>query len=255
MKLDDVNSKLRGLYGQWKINTSFTDEQAASLSPPLLLHATDEYLSSKIRVIVFGQETTGWKWTRGLQTEFPNYPNNWEFKDIQYMNDFLSNDDSIEGLCWGYKEFNFGARQRNLSKTPFWQAFSTISSWPGVGTMWNNLVKVDYRAPGTSWSILQAPAQTREAFINQQASLIRGEIDALQPHVCIFLTGPNYDPILTSTFPGCVFTAANGYSKRALVKVIDRALPEQSFRTYHPKFLRMSGSWNYLDHIRTELQI
>lgn len=252
---EDVNSNLRNLYNDWKVNTSFTDELAKSFSPPLLLQATEGYLSSKTRIMIFGQETTGWKWTKDLRIEYPKYPKDWPYKDIRSMKDFSLNDDSVAGLCWGYQEFAFGRWQPTLSKTPFWQAFSEIASWPDVGVMWNNLVKADYSTSGTSWSILQAPPQIQEAFITQQANLIHGEIEALQPHVCIFLTGPNYDRILRSAFPQCVFTANNGYSERAHAKIADKALSQQSFRTYHPKFLRMNKLWDYIDYIRRELRL
>lgn len=182
---DDVNSDLHRLYSQWKNNIILTEEQAECLSPPLLLQATVAYLSSKTRVMIFGQETTGWKWTKDLRTEYPKYPKDWPYKDIRSMKDFFLNEDSVAGLRWGYQEFGFGHRQPTLSKSPFWQAFSEISSWPDVGVMWNNLVKVDYSEPGKTWSILQASEETREALITQQASLILGEIAALLNHPLI----------------------------------------------------------------------
>ena len=119
--------------------------------------------------------------------------------------------------------------------------------------MWSNLVRMDYSPPASenqSLSIRMAPQSLRDSFISQQASLPATEVAILEPHVCLFLSGPNYDEFIRTVWPRCEFLTCGEPPLRQLAKVIDQALPAASFRTYHPKYLRQGKHWSFIETIR-----
>lgn len=245
-----VQSKLEQLYRQWKTTIQVDKDEVGNLSPPLLLHVTEEYCRAPRRVLVFGQETHGWEWNSDLQLTYPGYPNPWPFRDIYSCGDFIENPDSIEALCWAYREFKFGARQPSLGRTPFWQAFKEVSAWLSVGTMWSNVVRMDYDAKGPGRSIWNAPEPVRNALITQQAKILVDEIAVLEPQVSLFFSGPHYDDFIREMLPGVQFAACADAPVREVARLIHAALPCASFRTYHPAFLSRGNRWSYIEAIR-----
>jgi len=231
--------------------------RANSLGSPLLLHVTKDYCLTERRVLLLGQETYGWQWDSNLQDKAAHarwtYPHPWTFNDIYSCSDFQKNADSIEELCWAYRQFEFGAHQPNLSKTPFWQAFTEVQKWPEARMMWSNVVRMDYSPPDgkhSSVSIWHASQSLRDSLLSQQASLMRDEFAILDPHVCLFFSGPHYDGFIETIFPGCEFLACGEAPKRELARVVHPALPRASFRTYHPRFLSQGRRWHYIEAIR-----
>ena len=206
---------------------------------------------------MFGQETYGWQWDSKIQdkTAHPGwtYPHPWRFQDIHSCSDFQANADSIEALCWGYQEFRFGAHQPRLSQTPFWQAFKEVQKWPEAHMMWSNVVRMDYSPPvdgDSSLSIWRADQSLRNSLIKQQVVLVQGEVEILDPNICLFFSGPHYDEFIETIFPGCEFLACHEAPKRALARIVHPALPHDSFRTYHPRFLSQGSRWHYIEAIR-----
>ena len=85
----------------------------------------------------------------------------------------------------------------------------------------------------------------------QQATLVRDELEVLSPGACIFLTGPdNYDLVLETVFPEIQFKQMDVTPERELARLVHANLPINSYRTYHPNYLRQGGKWGYLDLIR-----
>ncbi len=154
----DLQARLEALYTSWKATLQFTNEEAGSLGSPMLLHVTKDYCQAEQRVLLLGQETYGWQWDSKLQDKATHprwtYPHPWEFHDIYSCGDFQTNVDSIEALCWAYREFKFGAHQPNLRNTPFWRAFKEVQKWPEAGVMWSNTVRMDYSPPDGKHSSL-----------------------------------------------------------------------------------------------------
>jgi len=248
-----TQAKLLRLYADWKSTIQFSREEAERLSPPLLLHVTEEYCRAETRILLLGQETCGWGWNRKLRINYPLYAHDWPFQDISSMQDFLSNEDAVEGLCWGYREFGFANNQPVTRRSPFWQAFREVQDWPSAGVMWANVARSDYSAPSgedCSNSILQAPEELREALVEQQASLFAAELGILEPHICLFFTGPNYDPVITGTLSKCEILPCSDFPIRQLAKLAHPALPAVSIRTYHPNYLSRSKKWGYIEAMR-----
>jgi len=258
MDQQTVQTRLEALYADWKAALQFTKEEADSLGSPLLLQVTKDYCQAKHRVLLLGQETYGWQWDSKLQdkAEHPKwtYPHPWKFRDIYSCSDFRTNEDAIKALCWGYREFEFGARQPELGRTPFWRAFKEVEKWPNAGMMWGNVVRMDYSPPErnhSSLSIWRAPQSLRDSLLSQQASLLAGEFVILDSHICLFFSGPNYDGFIKTVFPGCEFLACGEAPKREFARLVHSALPPASFRTYHPRFLSQGSRWRYIEAMRS----
>jgi hypothetical protein len=83
----EVQIQLEALYADWKATLRLSKEEAASLSPPLLLHVTDDYCRAEQRVLLYGQETYGWGWDSQLQATYPAYPHAWRFRGIHSCSD------------------------------------------------------------------------------------------------------------------------------------------------------------------------
>jgi hypothetical protein len=70
------------------------------------------------------------------------------------------------------------------------------------------------------------------------------------PDLCVFLTGPNYDWIIETTFSGVSFEPIGDLQERVLAKVNHPAL-QNAYRTYHPGYLWRSGRKGILDEVRS----
>jgi len=72
----------------------------------------------------------------------------------------------------------------------------------------------------------------------------QAEVRILDPTAVVFFTGPRYDAILRSEFPGLELNAVAGHTSRQFAEAVHPALPNSAFRTYHPRYLRRSGKWS-----------
>ena len=253
--MDQIKAQnaLQILYKNWKNSLRLSEQELCNLGAPLFLNITKKYAKSAKRVLVLGQETAGWEWTRNLRVNHPRYPLDYPYQDILSMGDLVDNHDAVEALLWGYREFAFAKYQPEVYNSPFWQAFRKIQDWPDVGVMWGNLVRADYSPPEENtygYSINNASEQTRKVLIDQQMHLLTFEIAILEPQVCVFFTGPDYDSIISSTFSGCEFLPCDGVPTRELARLAHKSLPVTSFRTFHPKYLRLSRKWSYIENIQ-----
>jgi hypothetical protein len=245
LRADDVRSSLESIYRRWRQNLEPSGLSLRDWSTPLLLHATDEYCAADLRVIVYGQETQGWGWTTWLERNHPARVEPWSYQDQEKLADFVAKDDAIDALLWRYRQWAF-ARGPQPANSPFWQAFHQMRAWaPGI--LWDNLVRCDYNHS----TPLDASTAERTRMLEIQRSLVLDELTALQPHVCIFLTGPDYDFVLDRTFGPVRYEPAAGAPVREFALLSAPSLPALSFRTYHPNFLRKSKRWGYLDSLRS----
>jgi hypothetical protein len=249
MDRTQTQAELMSAYARWKASLQTDGIPLDQFSPPLLLKVTESYGASPLKIVVYGQETAGWYWNHDLRREYPHYALDWTFNDLNTLEDFVRNDDAIDGLVWGYEQFDFAKPQPISSRSPFWRAFREIQKWPGAGVLWANVSRVDYQRA----SILSAPADARQRLLKQQVALTLDELRVLRPEACVFLTGPDYDPILQEVFEGLRLNEMDQKPVRELARVEHSALPARSYRTYHPNYLSHSGKWDYLDLIRTSV--
>ncbi len=221
-----INNELRSLYqkNSSKLKKLVQDYEGASC--PHLLFIPSSYLSCKNKLLVVGQQTNGWGCS-GL---------------ISCCSDI------VVPLMKEYEEFNLG---ENYVSSPFWQAGISLNrlvnpNSPERSFLWTNLVKIDQngRRP-----VVKELEDTVTSF-----KLLQSEIEITKPNVVIFFTGPDYDALLQSSFPGIIFTQIKKYNTKAYAKLsLKGSLPELSFRTYHPKYLKLSGKWEILNELKDEI--
>lgn len=144
--------------------------------------------------------------------------------------------DSLDDLLDEYREFDLG---RDCRRSHFWQAAHKLHAGlnpdgPKRAFLWSNLVKVDQRGHRPE------PAMEDAAC---RLGLLEREIAITRPDVVIFFTGAYHDR-LQSTFPGLSVVEFPSFAR-----LKHPALPVHSYRTYHPRYLRLSRRWRVLDEI------
>lgn len=85
-------------------------------------------------------------------------------------------------------------------------------------------------------------------------NVLLDEVRVLDPSVCLFLTGPDFDTRVINIFKGVKYREVPGHKIRALARLDHPSLPSASFRSYHPNFLRQQKQEDgYLEFIRTNV--
>lgn len=210
-----MNDKLNSLYESHWGDLECIGLAHDSLSAPLLLKVPREYQMASSRLLVVGQQTNGWD-GHGEKAELG--PVRW--------------------LMNGYEHFALGRRYKG---TPFWQASYELygllnPNCPPGGFMWSNLIKVDQDGNRPSHEV-------EEAICSLQ--ILPKEIEILQPDVVVFFSGPRYDTRLCSTFSSLRFVPTTDCFDR----LEHRELPFHTYRTKHPKYLRLAGMWHTIAKI------
>jgi hypothetical protein len=109
---------------------------------------------------------------------------------------------------------------------------------------------MDYDGDDRSRSIWNAPESLRHTLLSQHTRLFTEELAILEPHVCLFFSGPYYDDFIKATLPACEVVACGDAPVRELARLTHSALPTASFRTYHPAFLSRGNRWSYIEAMR-----
>ncbi|MDE6556015.1 MAG: hypothetical protein K2K55_03535 [Duncaniella sp.] len=204
------NSKLSDLNNLFGHLLSSKNDADKDFSWPLLLRIWEEdYVTAPIKLMIFGKETNGWN----NQTE-SNIEKN-----------------TAETLTEEYVLHNMG---RNRTRSQFWNTIRQLNAMLGNPDtncfVWNNILKFgkedDSGAP--SDGVIKAELE----YFN----VIPDEVSILDPEVCIFLTGPDYDTDISNKFPDSEFITIEGFETNQLVKIKSAGLPEKTFRTYHPRY-------------------
>ena len=197
---------------------------------PLCLSATEQYFESKLKVMVFGQETNDWEG---------------EFLHVAGVTHLIStyNDFFNSGRCYSYG----GQFWNAVSKLKYRIESDCVSNGSDIGILWNNILKIGrYAEKGT-------PSKEIIHWQKPAIDFIKKEIAYFDPNIVVFFTGPNYDGYIEKAFDDVSFEPINNRSKRQLSRVGSRYLPTKSIRTYHPNYLWRNGFYQYLDEIMTEI--
>ena len=174
--------QLAQFYESWK--ATFPDNLAdfSDLVGPDLIWIDDEYLDSSPRITVIGKEQRGWDYT------YPEFISKW----------------SVAEAIAAYRGFDLGL---NYYASPFWQFFHAVrlAAFPNESearrkVLWTNLVKfVSADESPITWKPYS------ETALKLQHGILTTELSIAEPNVCLFVTGPSYDPILERYFPGIHF--------------------------------------------------
>jgi hypothetical protein len=147
-----------------------------------------------------------------------------------------------------YAEFNLGWK----NKSPFWNLARRIDKLINRkkdgenGFVHTNLIKFD-RAGNRLDTESEEVASTH-------FNLLPSEISILNPQATVFFTGPQYDERLEKSFPGLVKHPVRGYPLSVVTRLEHPILPVQSYRTYHPKYLTLSGQRGIIDALARRIR-
>ena len=190
-----------------------------SISKVFLMHVSDEYVSSKVKIMFVGSETHGWS-------------QHHESDNTLFLTEF-------------YKSVS---KSGNHFNSPFWWFRSDFSSAMGVedfmkATLWTNLSKIDVdkgKPEGSEFGELS------QLFIK----ILIAEIAIVKPDILLIMTVDghykwhinNYNWMLNETFS--TMTKPSGIKRNSLSNskidrlVVKGLLPQNSFQFQHPNSLR-----------------
>jgi hypothetical protein len=221
--------ELADFYNSLKVRAPANFAEYSDLLGPDLIWLDDEYLNASPRIVIIGQEQKGWDYS------YPEFVSEW----------------SVTEAIAVYREFDFGV---NYHASPFWQFFHAVrqSTFPNEGharrkVLWTNLVKF---VSADSTSVLWKPY--REAALQLQQDVLTTELEIAKPDICLFVTGPNYDPVLERYFDGVQFEQLEpDLPVRQYARLKHPNLPGHSYRIYHPNYLNRDRNrrWNRVFHI------
>ena len=247
-----MESRLRSLYRDLL-------ERVGKLPPPLveklgcpfLPFPNEGWSECKQRLLLVGQEPFEWTFEKGEGGP----PMSWPHDRLTTLREVLDlgADRSVEALTSGYLASCAGPTARG----PFNQAFDLFKrslDREGAASMVStNLVRCAFK--GKRKSLLNASEEERRQVLDWQRGCLTGELKALNPTAVVFLTGPYYDEFLGDEFPSVEYERFGDHDKRQLARVrLGGLLPEASFRTYHPGFLRRSKTrWSWLEELAREV--
>ncbi len=232
----DLNSILAETYRRYWPNlrnaVSENEVIEKDLSYPLLIHIFPEYESAPIKLFIVGQQTRSSQKTR-----------------IRWQKKY--EDAPIAELMQQTERFHLGEKHK---RAPFWHACYQLNhtlnpSGPEFGFIWSNLIRIDQGG--------HKPNNDIEEKISIAFPVLPLEIEIAHPDVVVFFTGPSYDARLKKTFKGLKFEAVGNYPSRVLARVIHNSLPYNSYRTYHPVYIRRSRQLelgNIINEIKVSLQ-
>lgn len=174
------------------------------LPGPLLIEPT-AYFEQPRRLLVVGQETGGWGY---------------------YYDD-------VDAQLAVYKKFNLGEKWPG----PFWNITRKVESILGIercSCAWSNLNRFDHDGHAPIGKILDE--------LSKLDFLVREEIRILRPDICLFYTNRKYDHRLKALYPGAQFNDVEGLPGSHFARLTHTDLPKLTFRTPHPRSMRMQGN-------------
>jgi hypothetical protein len=184
-----------------QIRLTFPNEQF-DLPGPFLMSPNTLYSRQKRRLLIIGQQTKGWTY-----------------------------DVDIEKQQSTYESFNVG---ENYYSSPFWNITRKLEKAVGndaFSCAWTNINKFDLEE--------DRPYGEFEQAISKLDSILIEEINIIKPEVCMFFTGPAFDYRIKNLFLEIELIEIEGWSVRQFCRLKHKDLPEKSFRSYHPKALRI----------------
>lgn len=178
-----------------------------------LVRISEAYAEAPVRLAIVGQQTAGWDATDSVTEQADRYAGS-DVMDRKGHTAFWSAARELADAVVGHKD------------APF---------------LWTNLVSVDVARK-------RAPEEVRDTVREAVPphGLLRHILEAADPQVVIFFTGPNryYAYEMRQQFSGLALHEVEGYTPNALVRVAHPDLPAASFRSYHPTYLRRGKLWD-----------
>lgn len=169
---------------------------------PILISPPQKYIQQKKKLLIIGSDSSGWS---------------------EILPDIQS---GIEQ----YKAHKLGRGKKN---SPFWELTRKMEKAFGVpkyASIWVNMNKFDI-SNALSYTLF-IPEMTECDY------LLLEEIKILEPDMVIFLTNYINDFRICNAFEGVQFNEELGFKINDLAKLDHVCLPEETYRTYHPNYLK-----------------
>ena len=197
-----------------KVVEAFPEDDLAG---PLLMSPNPDYYTSTNKLLIIGQETNGWSY---------------------HIND-------LEKQMQQYEKFNVGIE---YYASPFWnitrKVEDALDNKPH-SCAWTNLNKFDLDAG--------RPHGKYKTAISELDDILLSELKILKPDICLFYTGPSFDNRLKTIFKDIVFIEIPNFTLRQFCKLKHPSLPENSYRSHHPKSLRIRCLEDaFVDYLSTQ---
>ncbi|WP_288300374.1 hypothetical protein [uncultured Brachyspira sp.] len=185
------------------------------------------YNKMKYKILIVGQENDGW----GFQNE--------AILSMYDTLDFLDSKDYNDMRPFFSFPYNFCKSINNLED---------IKDSKKTYFTWVNLREFSFNEePKTSLG------KEAQSIIDNEFNILEEEIKIINPDIVLFLTGPNYDNYIKNQLKGVEFKTVENYHIRQFARVEHKSLPKNSFRIYHPSYLRRSGlESEYLEKLKKE---
>ena len=228
----EVNQKLLKLFeSKWgiveKVCNAVNDEELWTVLH--LACVPPNYEKMKYKILIVGQENDGWVFNndaRGSMLDTLDFLNSKDYNDRRPFFDFSYK------FC---KSINNLGDIQDSKKTYF---------------TWVNLKEFSFDEDPTA--SLNKEAQN---IIDNEFNILEEEIKIINPDIVLFLTGPRYDynMEIEKQLKGVEFKTVENYDIRQFARVEHKSLPKNSFRIYHPFYLRINGlESEYLEKLKKE---
>lgn len=113
---------------------------------------------------------------------------------------------------------------------------------------WVNLKEFSF-----GWQPKKSLPETAQNMIDNEFNILEEEIKIIAPDIVLFLTGPKYDCHIQKQLSGVEFKEVANYQIGHFARVEHKVLPKNSFRIYHPVYLRRNSLENeYLEKLKKE---
>ena len=225
----EINQKLLKLFeSKWEaVNKVYDTLQEEEEWAVLHLACVPyNYEKMKYKILIVGQENNGY----GYETE-PK-------KSMLFTLDFQSNRYYDNAPFFSFP-YSFCASINDCDN----EKYSKKSY-----LAWVNLKEFSFET--SSKKPLNEKAQN---IIDNEYNILEEEIKIINPDIVLFLTGPNYDYYIKAQLNGVEFKTIENYGIRQFARVEHKSLPKNSFRIYHPVYLRRrSLENNYLEKLKKE---
>lgn len=183
-----------------QVLNSFPEDDLAG---PFLMSPDEHYKKQRKPLLIIGQETNGWTY-------------------------FV---DEVEKQMDTYEEFNVG---KEFDSTTFWNVTRRVERALGNEShscAWTNLSKFDLYG-GKAYG-------KYEKMIASLDKILVDEIKIVDPKVCLFFTGPDFDSRIKKIFEGITFEEIENWNIKQFCRLKHPLLPTHTYRSYHPKSLRL----------------
>jgi hypothetical protein len=220
------------------------------LGCPWLVCPRDHWRESKDRILIVGKEPWNWGFHAGKHYHWP-HPPLWSLREaIDYPN-------SVKALMVdAYRAHRYeipDPYHPEDFEAACLQLLSFVNRDCKGDVIVTNLFRCVLYLDGKPGSPLEGTVPEQTAIRNWQSGCLRKEFQILKPTAVVFFTGRDYDEELYLEFNGVNFIAVGSpHSEREFAQVhsAHSALPERTFRTYHPRFLK-KNRWHYVSELAT----